>query len=121
MLICVTQEHIQRGEEGSITGCPIALALNEATGMGWGVGSTQAHLLNGQTIVNHVNLPLTATDFIFRFDNALVETLKPFEFEFPWEKPEAVVSYWERPVASDARAEVKAGEPVEAEADLVCV
>lgn len=68
-------------------GCPVALAMNSATGDKWCVGTAYAHVRNGDGSEHHkdYSLPIPARQFIDDFGLSLHDqrTLPPFEFELP--------------------------------------
>ncbi len=73
--IQVTQSHIDRGDPRNCAGCPIALALKDATDHNWWVGVRSAM----SSTITRI-LPTEASAFINAFDcGAEVE---PFEFVF---------------------------------------
>jgi len=78
MHIVVTQEHIDEGEAGKFSGCPIALALNEATGRSWGVGLLFAHefekevpIWHERSLLRTIKLSQSITNFIQSFDRGV--------------------------------------------------
>lgn len=75
MIIKVTQHHIDNGERKSYTGCPIALAICEATKEVWMV--FDVYLMD--TIRNYIPLPQFMIDKIEKFDEH--GTMKPFSFK----------------------------------------
>ena len=75
MKIKVTQEHIDNGLRSDCYYCPIALALKDATGFNWYVGSI--YIGNESTVITL--LSNTTKDFIWRFDIAAM--VIPFEFD----------------------------------------
>jgi hypothetical protein len=83
MLIEVTQEHIKAGKEGDCNYCPIALALNEATGRLWVVNNYYVYerdeynnQISEKILFNNHNCRIT--DWIFAFDKD--GKAKPFSF-----------------------------------------
>ncbi len=79
MKIEVKQVHIEQGREGNAFSCPIALALNDATGFKWIVG---CHDCNRLEIREDIGLPKEAIKFIENFDSNL--PVSPFEFELDY-------------------------------------
>lgn len=80
MLIEVTQEDIDSPEgEMRCKTCPVALALNRATGRSWTV-STDWATCGSSSILN---LPDAASDFITNYDSN--QPVKPFTFELDYE------------------------------------
>ncbi len=90
MTIHVTQAHIDAGKRGYCTRCPIALALQAATGVIWRV--TICRIIGPNTNLLRreiIETPESVAAFISRFD---VEwTVQPFSFEvdIPVEAPRA--------------------------------
>jgi hypothetical protein len=77
--IDVTKKDIDRGHQGSGTGCPIAWALYEATGEYFSVGTWLCHDGHGLAAA----LPIQASNFIMRFDHKGKVSVEPFSFELP--------------------------------------
>ncbi len=78
MRIKVTEDHIRRGVRGENTCCPIALAIQEATGnQEWHVGGLACWRTSN--FDKNVELPIEATKFISRFD--VNKSVQPFEFD----------------------------------------
>lgn len=79
MLIQVTQAHIDAGEPCTNIGCPVALALSEATGHSAAIGST--------IYVGNHEEPTSKEVFtkIRHFDRT--SEMQPFEFEIKYENP----------------------------------
>jgi hypothetical protein len=77
--IKVRQRHINAGEPTLMHKCPIALAIQEATGLQSDVVGVEGEdiLINGV----HYSSPRSVTDFIDAFDNERVVFF--FEFELP--------------------------------------
>ena len=74
IVVKVTKEDIRKGRPGMWHMCPIALALNRATGKEWTVDGRGAENKDGGRVI----LPQNARDFIGRFDQ--VAEGNPFEF-----------------------------------------
>jgi len=77
--ICVTQEHIDRGQRADCDRCPIALAVLDALGNPEGSSFIQVSLWNvfaGRDTV--FRLPGAAREFISDFDNR--RNVRPFRF-----------------------------------------
>lgn len=92
MLIEVTQEDIDHGVRGECRLCPIARALQRATGnpfatMGawncWPENNGTAFQTGGP-----IPCPDAAYDFIQAFDGKGASKVRPFSFEIPYEKPQ---------------------------------
>lgn len=80
MTVSVTQEHIDRGERRSDTGCPVGLALREATGRSWSVSAMRLmDAERGKIYPASLSVAL----FVARFDAA--REARPFEFRLPGE------------------------------------
>jgi len=77
MTIKVTADHIKRGRRAQCFECPVALALDEATGQFWKVKS--ASLYNVTSNLQIHNVPLSVTTFVRDFDDGRI--VSPFEFE----------------------------------------
>lgn len=88
MKIPVTQYDIDHGVRRSCTACPIALAVNHYTGRMWRVGLNGAHLSSETQIVPW---PRPVRIFIAQFDDYGPGGVRPFTFEFAWEKPDAPI------------------------------
>ena len=77
MRVAVTQDDIDRGEMGHCATCPVARALERATGKPWYVGQSWAWLaLPPET---QIALPPEVTAFILAFDHG--EKVAPFSFD----------------------------------------
>lgn len=74
MKIPVTQDHIDKGRHGDPSGCPLALAIREATTWMPRVVVPHVRLSDADYI-----LPQNARDFIFRYET--LQGVEPFEFE----------------------------------------
>lgn len=77
MTIEVTQDDIDKGDEADCDKCPIALAINRATGKRWCVVWHRCWLDEDHS--PSIDLPESAVDFIQDFDND--QSVKPFSFE----------------------------------------
>ena len=76
MLVKVTKDHIRQGQRCHSTRCPLALALQNATGSVWEVGSNgEAHDGQGRVIYLSPNL----AQWIVAFDEGLA--VKPIQFQ----------------------------------------
>lgn len=76
--INVTAEHIANGRRRKCGACPVALALNEATGLSWSVHDSYA------TVPSHEmlwDLPDVVCTFVLKFDER--RPVEPFAFELP--------------------------------------
>lgn len=80
----VRQKHIDEGSKGNGNNCPIALAIQDATGVEMFVGSSVYYppKVYDENIVMD-NTP-EITDFINDFDSD--SPVQPFEFNLPWVK-----------------------------------
>jgi hypothetical protein len=78
--IQVTAEDIKQGVRTSCTKCPIALALNRATGRKWKVSGMRAE----NEEAGRVALPWEACRFQDRYDYDL--PVNPFEFDITMER-----------------------------------
>jgi hypothetical protein len=76
MWIHVTSEDIAQGQRKKAYLCPVALALNRATGMKWVVCMNAAQVSGRDSTLT--KLPREATLFINAFD--LDEGVSPFKF-----------------------------------------
>lgn len=76
MKISIKQTHIDRGKPRLKTGCPISIALEEATGDRWIVLQAGAKRVGTTTLYE---FPLGVSGRIDDYDNDLGMT--PFEFE----------------------------------------
>lgn len=76
MTIHVMQRHIEEGKRGKSQLCPVALAMNEATGGEWRVYGSLAFEKNS---LRKAILPPNAESFASTFDERLPVT--PFSFE----------------------------------------
>lgn len=74
----VLKRHIEAGEPATCDRCPIALALNEATGLHWEVGEYKAI---AKELSCYFDVPVEARFFVEDFDRG--ETVEPFSFEMP--------------------------------------
>lgn len=79
MKIEVTEEDIKNGKRFSPGECPIALAIQRATGKRATVGTIYATTWEGD-VPKIYNLPQTAIVFIRNFDSK-TRVVSPFEFE----------------------------------------
>jgi hypothetical protein len=77
MRIEVTEHLINIGVRRSSFACPVALALQRATGRRWEVSNTQAENLSG----GRFNLPREVSTFTHDFD--LGRPVAPLTFELP--------------------------------------
>lgn len=75
MRIKVEQRHIERGRRYMVDGCPLALAISEATGKDVVVCITTAYFADGRAAA----LSKRAETFRERFDCDM--HVEPFEFE----------------------------------------
>ena len=75
MRIKVEQRHIEAGKRRDVRKCPVALALNEATGLEWMVADCLSSLDGGI----HRSAPPSVIDFFSRFDEEM--PVQPFEFK----------------------------------------
>lgn len=83
MTIHVTQEHIDKGERKACCGCPVVLAIREATSEPrWRVPAHYAAYLGNMVI----GLPDSVSDFIETFDASGPSAVSPFSFELPIER-----------------------------------
>jgi hypothetical protein len=80
MMIEVIQEDIDFGRQCEIGNCPLALALNRATGHAWGVGGCTCWRLKGPSAVS-IMLPDAAQQFVYAFDHGRAVTPISFEIE----------------------------------------
>lgn len=88
MTINVTQDHIEAGFPDNCHNCPVALALNRATGHKWTVEREYAGLMNSKTGTLmypevRVIFPLSVREFTRNFDQG--NPVSPFSFEIDWE------------------------------------
>lgn len=79
MIVKVNQKHINTGKRNNSEKCPLAIALNDTTGIKWSVGLTSCSPGEGYIMKKMFFLPLRAIQFIKDFDNRKIT--KPFEFE----------------------------------------
>jgi len=79
MKITVTQKHINVGEPRRAYCCPVALALWEATGYRFSIGTSTA--CRRVAIASQIILPDSARHFISDFDGGKL-AIEPFSFEF---------------------------------------
>ena len=82
MKISVTEQDIKKGFVGECRACPIALAIERATGrVGVAVARTYVNLGEIRATGYHdlADLPESARSFIQRFDSR--NPVEPFEFE----------------------------------------
>lgn len=78
MRILVTQKHIDRASHSCRT-CPVALALEDATGVSWSVNGT--HARRGEDMLDqHQRLPDKVREWISTYDGG--HEVKPFHFEW---------------------------------------
>jgi hypothetical protein len=83
MIINVTQEHIDKGEAGRCSKCPIALAIQEQTKY---VGARVDRIKFYKSEIDLLlrlgkELPVEAVEFILWFDSRMLHRIKPFSFE----------------------------------------
>ena len=76
MIIKVTQEHIDKGCKLNTLSCPVALAMEEATGDNWSVGSVFFWL---ESKKKAIPITIKIRYFIEDFDSG--KKVLPFEFE----------------------------------------
>jgi hypothetical protein len=82
MRIDVTREDIEVGEAGGCLTCPVALALNRATGLEWFVDRDAARIRGDQT---WLRLPAEVADWIAEFDaKESWSEFDPFWFEWSY-------------------------------------
>lgn len=82
MKILVTQEHIDKGEPLKCYKCPIAHAIQEATGdLNWRVYDK---VCGNKTEI--YELPSVAVKFVRTFDMIGATIVEPFEFDLPIEE-----------------------------------
>jgi hypothetical protein len=74
----VLQHHIDAGVRRDCRLCPVAMALQRATGEAWRVSEKRAVLRRGSATPIRVRIPVNVTSFIRRFDAG--EPVAPFEF-----------------------------------------
>lgn len=79
-MICVTNEHIERGIPASCSGCPIALAMKEATGEDIAVELGRYPKVYSRTRRLYYPLSAIAVEAAMDFDSTGI--MKPFTFEF---------------------------------------
>ncbi len=80
-LIEVSQEDINHGNRSSCRHCPVARALNRATGRRWSVGTRSfVELINNNIDqkLPYFGIPPIASEFIRRFDEE--SPVQPFAF-----------------------------------------
>lgn len=79
MIVNVTQKHIDEGIRCKCDSCPVALALEDDTGVKWWVGcySFRRGLAN-------LSMPVLVDLWIQNFDAG--RPVVPFSFEFPWKE-----------------------------------
>ena len=82
MTVHVTRDHICRGDQNSLWGCPIALALQETCG--WSslicvISNEATDLDDSGGRIRNADLPAEAVRFIKDFDAG--RDVSPFEFE----------------------------------------
>lgn len=73
--IFVNQTHIDHGRPGTCTLCPIALAIQEATG----IQQVGVNIVEVRIDGKYFDLPREVTEFINQFDAG--GSVEPFEFE----------------------------------------
>lgn len=78
-LIEVTQADIDKGVRGSCGKCPVALALNRATGRESSVDADSLGFEGGECKFDACRAPVEVTAFVRAFDNTA--PVKPFSFE----------------------------------------
>lgn len=92
MLIEVTAEDIDAGKRRDCHGCPVATALDRATGERWAVGVDE----RGRAVARRERfdgwfaLPRAASEFVRRFDAGGMPG--PFTFEFDAEAARVAAS-----------------------------
>ena len=82
MIVQVDQTHIDRGFRRRALCCPVAIALQEATGQDWWVGDgDEGGTVLDPCIGEEVEAPREVHRFRYRFDFG--KPVKPFQFEIP--------------------------------------
>lgn len=84
MIVHITEAMIRQGRIMACAGCPVALALRQATGQVWIVCEEEAEAWGADEVIG---LPAEATRFIRRFDAGF--PVHPFEFEIDLEAAHA--------------------------------
>jgi hypothetical protein len=85
MLVQVTQDDIDAGLPCVSNHCPVALALNRATGCEWDVqGNGCCGIRMKAKNYFSLNAPNDVAYFVEEFDDGL--PVEPFEFELDWSK-----------------------------------
>lgn len=79
MLVTITQEHIDRGQRGKPSCCPIALALHDAGLPKAAVSIWTYWPVSGDS--KEVDMPVEAAELAFSFD--IGHRVKPTTIEFP--------------------------------------
>lgn len=87
LTVTVTKEHIRAGEPGGCCTCPVALALEHATGTTWSVANMEIWP-QGAPLACSISLPVRARAFIQAFDQGY--HVRPFSFEL--DIPDAFVA-----------------------------
>ena len=82
MTIKVTQEHIDNGRRAVACGCPVALALKDATGRTWTVGCVR------RLAPPEASSPCRSRFGISLWTSTFGNPVQPFDFDIP--KPETV-------------------------------
>jgi len=81
VIIKVTHDDIADGEKANCKKCPVALAINRATGKLWAVHTTYCYRISDiDSIIYGPNISLekSATDWIYAFDAG--GYVEPFSF-----------------------------------------
>lgn len=76
LTVHVTEKHIRAGSKSNCFTCPVALALKDASGKPWNVGTTGVFPIPDSD--RNMRLPEEVTRFIRSFDLEL--PVKPFTF-----------------------------------------
>ena len=81
MWIHVNERHIKAGMAGKCYECPIAMAVTETVGPGYGVCADAIWRQTDEGGIEERPMPDQAREFIRCFDRG--EPVAPFSFEFP--------------------------------------
>lgn len=83
MIVAVTQEHIDKGCRYDAGGCPLALAIDAATGLGSVVRADVIYLYDRGELRGMAGHTEETARFMHEFDAG--RPVEPFEFELTWE------------------------------------